>query len=536
MRRRSPRRSLFAFASLLILAFAVHLAAAGALPPPFDWAMTGRDARNSRTQPYAPQISPATVSRLAVKWVLTTNGDVSATPAVVAGRGSDADAVYVPDWGGRLWKVNANTGAVIWVRQISEYTGIANAISRTTPVVADGLVYVGDLNGNIIALEADTGDVHWITEVDSHPATIITASPVLLDGRLYVVTSSNESRQPPNCCTFRGSLSALDAETGAFVWKTYVLPANNGVPGAYAGGAFVNPPAIDDKNGVIVAAAGQLYTQPASVTACLAGSATNWNSACFSGGALFNSIVAFDLDTGAIRWAFRGAGDEARQLACGDLPAAVTWCPRPEAGDPWTAAAYSVWDFAGSGANFFTAKIDGKQRDLVGVGQKSGVYWTLDAKTGELVWSTLVGPGSDPGGIQWGTAYDGKRIYAAIGHNTHQAYVLKSGAVASEGSWAALDPATGDILWQTADPQNVPDLASLSVANDVVFAGSMAHTGSQMYALDANTGSVLWQFAAGGSVVGGPAIVGRSVFWGSGYARTGGVGNNKLYAFSIDGK
>ena len=148
----------------------------------------------------------------------------------------------------------------------------------------------------------------------------------------------------------------------------------------------------------------------------------------------------------------------------------------------------------------------------------------------------LVGPGSDPGGIQWGTAFDGERIYAAIGHNTGQAYTLPSGEVITGGSFAALDPSTGRILWQTADPQGAPDLGALSVANGVVYGGSMAHTGNQMYALDARTGVIRWEFPAGGSVVAGPAIVDGRVYWGSGYARTGGVGNDRFYAFSVNGR
>jgi polyvinyl alcohol dehydrogenase (cytochrome) len=64
----------------------------------------------------------------------------------------------------------------------------------------------------------------------------------------------------------------------------------------------------------------------------------------------------------------------------------------------------------------------------------------------------------------------------------------------------------------------------------------MAHTGDQMYALDAAKGSILWRFTAGGSVVAGPAVVRGTVFWGSGYARTGGVGNDKFYAFSVEGR
>ena len=215
-------------------------------------------------------------------------------------------------------------------------------------------------------------------------------------------------------------------------------------------------------------------------------------------------------------------------MACGSLPEEVTWCP--------PANVFSIWDFAGSGPNVFEAWINNVRRTLVGIGQKSGVYWALDARTGRHVWSTLVGPGSDPGGIQWGTAYDGRRIYAAIGHNTKQPYTLRSGEVITGGSFAALNPADGRVLWQTADPQGEPDLAALTVANGVLYGGSMAHTGDQMYALDTSTGRILWRFAAGGSVVAGPAVVDRTVFWGSGYGRTGGVSNDKFYAFSVGGR
>jgi polyvinyl alcohol dehydrogenase (cytochrome) len=214
-------------------------------------------------------------------------------------------------------------------------------------------------------------------------------------------------------------------------------------------------------------------------------------------------------------------------LGCGETPPA--WCPAWENN-------FNVWDFAGSGANVFSARIDGRWRDLVGIGQKSGVYWTLDARSGRLIWATLVGHSGDPGGIQWGSAVDGGRIYAAIGHvGTGVPYTLPSGETITGGSWAALDQRTGRIIWQVADPLNAPDLGALTAANDVVFAGSMAHTGDQMYALDARTGNILWRFSAGGSVVAGPAVVGGTVFWGSGYARTGGVGNDQFYAFSVNG-
>ena len=543
-----------------VAALATALAAAAAWPLVADgrdarwgWLMIGHDVANTRTQPHEPRLNPRNVSRLMPRWIATTAGDVSATPAVVMGeddwdsdshddrdddRGKGDDdgegdrghmrrdgAVYFPDWGGMLWKLDAATGAVVWSRPISAYNGIPNSISRTSPAYARGAIFIGDLNGNMMGVDAATGNLRWITELDPNPNTIVTGSPVVLGNRLYIVTSSAGGGVARSI--FRGSLLALDIEIGRIVWQTFVLPDNGGVPGGFAGGAFVNSPTIDREHGLIYAAAGQLYNQPASVTACLAAAPEGWSEACFPAGAYFNSVIAFDLRTGRPRWSFRGAAPDARELGCGEQPPA--WCPA------WQNN-FSVWDFAGSSANVFQARVKGRQRSVVGIGQKSGVYWAFDARSGRRLWATLVGHADDPGGIQWGTAMDGKRIYAAIGHNrVATPYTLVSGETITGGSWAALNPSTGEILWQTADPQDAPDLGALTAAHGVVYAGSMAHLGDQMYALNAATGEILWRFPAGGSVVAGPAVVDGTVYWGSGYARTGGIGNNKFYALSVDG-
>jgi len=551
-----PPRSLMTMRLALGLALAV--AAAAAPPTRADgpnegssWPMIGHDVRNTRSQPTESRLGPRNVSRLLPKWVLTTAGDVSATPAVVGNSDGDDDrddedddrdgrggraadgagdrdglAVYFPDWGGKLWKVEAETGRVLWSRSISEYNGIPGSISRTSPSFSRGMIFIGDLNGNMMAVDAKSGNLIWITELDPNPNTIVTTSPVVHGNRLYIATSS--AGGGPARQIFRGSMSALDLRTGRIVWQTFVLPDNGGMPGGFAGGAFVNPPAIDVENGLIYGAAGQLYTQPASVAACLAAAPEGWSEACFPAGAYFNSVIAFDLRTGAARWSFRGAGPDARRLGCGETP--PDWCP------PWQNN-FSVWDFAGSGANVFRTRIDRRRRDVIGIGQKSGVYWALDARTGALLWSTLVGHADDPGGIQWGSAVDDRRIYVAIGHNRNRVpYTIPSGETITGGSWAALDPSTGAVLWQTPDPLGAADLAALTVANGVLYAGSMSHDGDQMYALDASSGSILWRYPAGGSVVAGPAIVRGTVYWGSGYARTGGVGNDKFYAFSINGR
>src|SRR5260370_14777612 len=109
-----------------------------------------------------------------------------------------------------------------------------------------------------------------------------------------------------------------------------------------------------------------------------------------------------------------------------------------------------------------------------------------------------------------------------------------SGQQITWGAWSGLDVATGKILWQTAGPTvGTIDTGSVSVANGVMYAGSYS---GQMYALDTTTGKILWNFASGGSVIDGPSIVDGVVYWGSGYRSVPpGIGNNKVYAFTLAG-
>jgi polyvinyl alcohol dehydrogenase (cytochrome) len=132
-----------------------------------------------------------------------------------------------------------------------------------------------------------------------------------------------------------------------------------------------------------------------------------------------------------------------------------------------------------------------------------------------------------------GNGKDGTRIYAAITNSARQTYTLaKGGPTINWGSWAALDPRTGRILWQVADPTpGALDPGALSVANGVVYAGSYS---GNMHALNASTGKVLFTFASGGSVIDAPSIVNGTLYWGSGYRRIApGIGNNKVYALRV---
>lgn len=523
------------------------------------WPMIGHDPANTRNQPFEQRISPRNVHRLSLKWASTTTGDVSATPAVVNG------AVYFGDFGGTLWKLDARTGAQIWSHRVPDYTGNTGDYARTSPLLAGNTLVVGIIKGstaiqgpNMLGIDATTGELRWKSQIhpDSHAA--MTGSPLLVGNTVITGISANGASAPATA-TFRGAIVALDAQTGAIRWRTYSLPDNGGVPGGYSGATMFSPPAVDESLGLVYGTFGQPYTEPPIVTACHAahGGASGFLESCEQPGSYLRSIVAFDLKTGKPKWSYRVLGHTPWVQACGNQPAAVTWCPAESDGEKW--------DMGGAGPNVMRVRIGGQRRDagqwrnVVGFGGKSGVYTLLDGETGKFIWNTLIGPGGDQGGMEWGTAFDGERIYVSITNHHHIPYQLSENGVVlgttpvTGGSWAALDPRTGKILWQTADPQTetlpapvgvvgVWDLAPVTVANGVLYAASMAKLPTtnapyQMFALDAATGAILWQFDAGSSVNSGPAVVNGSVYWGAGYSRSAeGSGNHRFYAFSLDGR
>ncbi|HEX3435396.1 MAG TPA: PQQ-binding-like beta-propeller repeat protein [Pseudacidobacterium sp.] len=482
-----------------------------------QWPTSGQNIYNTRSQPSEWAIRPANVNTLTAKWVFTTGSDVSATPTVVG------DAVYFPDWNGNLFAVNKHNGSLLWSHSIADYDGVAGALSRVSPAVDGDQLIFGDIlslsqthaGANVISVDRHTGALRWITQVDSHPAAIITGSPVVFNGVVYIGISSREEALALNasypCCSFRGSVVALDAWTGKLLWKTYDMPDNGGQINQYSGGAIWQPPAIDPRRGLLYVGTGNNYTVPADVEACQNATPT---ANCTAPNDYFDAALALDLRTGKIRWAKKLQSFDTWTVACLRPSSTNPNCPVPDSPD---------YDLSGSGPNVVGG--------IVGFSQKSGIYWALNPENGNIVWSTPVGPGGSGGGIQWGTATDDKRIYVAIGNTDHHLYTLvPSGQQITWGAWSALDVATGKILWQTADPTAAAtDAGAVSVANGVMYAGSST---GKMYALDARTGKILWNFASGGTVIDGPSIVDGAVYWGSGYRR-GGTGNNKVYAFTL---
>ena len=481
---------------------------------PRGWHSSGQDLANTRSQSRETGIGRRDAKDLRTKWAFTTGGDVSATPTVAG------EAVYFPDLSGNLFAVGRDDGLLLWSHKMSDYTGVAGAITRVSPAVEGKHLFIGDRFGlnpvrtgaDVLSINRETGALEWITQVESHPAAIITGSPIVYDGVVYLGVSSGEEgfaeQASYACCTFRGSVVALDAGTGKILWKTYTVPENGGKPGGYSGGAVWSPPAIDILRKTIYVGTANNYTAPPEVAAC---EIANPTKNCAAPDDYFDSVVALDLKTGRLKWGTHLRAYDIWTLACIRPAAPRANCPVPSSPDSGS----------GSGPNLIG--------NVVGIGQKDGLYWALDADNGKPLWKTQAGPGGSSGGIQWGTATDGTRIYVASANSDGKPYTLvPSGETITWGAWSALDTRTGKILWQTADPvSGATDTGAVSVANGVMYAGSNS---GRMYALDTLSGKILWEFDSGGSVIDGPSIVDGSVFWGSGY---GSLGNNKVFAFSV---
>jgi polyvinyl alcohol dehydrogenase (cytochrome) len=307
---------------------------------------------------------------------------------------------------------------------------------------------------------------------------------------------------------------ALDVTTGKMLWQTFVIPDNGSRPDGYSGGAIWQPPAIDPQRGSLYTGTGNNYEVPQEVKNCQATASAEAQTGCFAADDYFDTALALDLSTGRIKWAKRVQGPDVWTLACLRNPNPVA-CPEPDSPD---------YDLSGSGPNLFD--------NMVGFGQKSGIYWMLNPDNGAVIWSSIVGPGSTLGGIEWGTATDGKRIYAAITNSNHLSYPLIDGTTTTAGAWSALDVATGKIVWQKADPVQAIDMGAVSVSRDVLFAPSYS---GNFHAFNATTGDLLWTFMSGGSAIDGPSVADSTVYWGSGYKHIPpGTPNNKVFAFTVE--
>ena len=482
------------------------------------WNGWGVDIENSRFQPESmAQLTKRDAEKLKVKWAFGMAGATYAggQPAIIG------DRLYVGGGDGAVHALNARTGCEYW-------SLIPGATVRTAISVSDDgqIAYFADMQAMAYAVDTAKGTVIWKTELDKHPFAMITGAPKLYGGKLYVPVSSAEELGAANpkyeCCTFRGSVAALDAKTGAILWQTYTIPEKAAPLPEHTGKAKFGPsgaaawnsPTVDAAKGVLYFGTGDNYAESGTDTS--------------------DAIFAVQLSDGKILWTAQLTKDDTYNIGC-DVPSKVN-CP-DDAGPDFDIGAPPI-----------LRTLAGKKRMLI-VGQKSGVVYGLDPDDkGREIWKTRIGTGGKLGGVEFGGAADGKTAYMTL---SDWASDPKAG-----GGVFALDIATGKKIWSAAAAAPAcTAVAGCSAAQPgpatlipgVVFAGSMD---GHVRGYDAATGSVIWDAdttgnyetvngvtAHGGSMnYAGPVVAGGMVYVMSGYTINAGMAGNVMVAFSVDGK
>lgn len=289
---------------------------------PTNWTTAGGGYLNSRFAPGEWKINRTTAKTLKPAWTLTTTGDISATPSVEGG------TLYVPDWGGTLYSVDTQTGKPNWQAKLSDYTGNANSVTRNTPAISAKSIIVGDqVAGTLLALDKKTGKLLWKTTVEANPQARITSSPVIYGNRIYVGVSSGDwgNLAANHTFSFRGSVVAVDLNTGKKVWQFY------NVPEGYTGASVWGQVAIDPINRRLYFGTGNNYNIPQGVGNCISNARSYRGSGltvqdelnCMAPDNYVDSVISLNLDTGKLIWANRAQGYDAWNLSCIVAPTTV---------------------------------------------------------------------------------------------------------------------------------------------------------------------------------------------------------------------
>lgn len=496
--------------------------------------MAGVTPSNARHMTAAQAgLTTAQLSDLEVAWTLNlpqTSG-LRVTPVIVG-----STMFYAVPQPAMLLALDTKTGCVKWAKPSA-------APYRSSPAYGMAgrrpALFIADQLGALRALDPKTGDEIWATDPRHTKEATITGGPMVHGDKLIVPISVLDvaRAQDPKyaCCKLHGAVSAVDAATGKVLWTAHTMEdakplgrkSSAGVEMFGPSGAPIwSTPAIDARRGLIYAATGENTSPPATKTS--------------------DAIMALDIRTGEKKWVFQALERDIWNMSCRGPANSGPNCFFMKDDE----SVLKDYDF-GAGA-IITKKPQGKG-DVVLAGQKSGHVWALDPdKGGAVLWQKRFGEGTALGGVHWGIATDGRRVFAPISDPGVPAAKTAAGLY-------ALDVGTGEVLWSfkaTADCENgraakvsgCPARYGLSAA-PLSVDGALV-TGSvdgKVRVFDNATGRVLWTYdtirdfparTPGGAVGKGGAIDAQSiaagdglVFVGSGYGQFNQQAGNVLIAF-----
>jgi polyvinyl alcohol dehydrogenase (cytochrome) len=500
------------------------------------WNGWSTSVTNSRFQDASSAgLTAAQVPALQLKWAFNLGAVTMARsqPVIVGGR------VFLGTLANVVYSLDSKSGCTYWGFKTDAAVRGGVTMGEANGVPA---IFASDASATVYAIDAQSGELIWKNRPVDHFTTMATAAPRVHNGVVYQSFSSFEEAlaSDPNyqCCSFRGSVVALDTATGKKIWQTFTIPEEakptrknaGGVQQLGPSGAGIwSTPTIDEKLGVLYVSTGDNYSDPASKNS--------------------DAILAMNLKTGELLWSRQLTENDAFNTSC-TTPSPAN-CPNAKGPD---------FDF---GQPPILVDLGGDNRALV-IAQKSGMVHAIDPdKQGAILWQSRASKGGYLGGSQWGSASDGQRVYVAtsdVGLGGVPDATVPGGVRITVdpkigGGLHSLDLKTGATIWDAkpavcAQGQSIcspAQSAAVSVIPGVVFSGSLD---GHIRAYSSSNGAVLWDVdtarefetvngkaARGGSLdAAGPAIVNGMVFVNSGYGQYGGMPGNVLLVFSVEGK
>ena len=433
--------------------------------------MLGYDSQSTYFNRAETRISRTTAPNLKVAFTADLGGNITGSPLQVG------DRLYVAATSSKTVCYDLTTQQLVWEVPAATFT------ASSTFAYSDGTLYVHDFGGNLRALNAADGTQLWELDTSSY-SFVVGFSSAIIAGDLVIVGGSTGEELLGTAPGFRGFVFAANKNTGQMAWNEFTVP--EGATGA----ALWSTPSADPAEGRVYAATGNNYTMPATDTS--------------------DAILALNFDTGATEW-------KAQRYE----------------GDVWSVFTASLgnpdYDF-GANPVVFEAPINGTMTKLVAGGQKSGDVHVLRRDTGAEVWKRNISPGSNNGrsGIFNNGAWDGEHLLFAGNGATSDA----PGSEPQDSNFGtavlvALDPATGNIVWEKQLPG--PVMAPITVANGVGFVPADRH----VIAFDTDTGQTLFKHTAASTVASAPTISNGRVAFGSGISWSVGTAGTILTVLDL---
>ncbi len=502
----------------------------------FDWSdqaypSWGGSPRNHRSVAPGEGYARAELDTLAVQWVVAFPEATQLRSHPTAGGG----ALFVGSHNGSVYALDQATGCTRWHYKAGAEVRSAVTLTPSPQAAGDAaapamLAVFADRAANVYALDAESGALVWKRSVDPHPSAAVTGSVSAHEGRLFVPLSSNEDVGPLDktypCCTHAGAVVAVDVGSGEILWRTSTIEEPARVTGHTEAGTEIRGPSG--------ASVWNTPTISRRLGLLFVGSGNNHSRPASPRS---DSILAMDVETGRVVWSHQAQAGDAWNAACLWSVSDQVGCPTPVGPDI---------DF---GATTMLLERDG--REVLVAGAKSGLLHAFDAEKGTLLWKRRVARGGPEDGIRYGMATRDGVLYVpstdARDDPDHGAtarpglFAISSADAEAEPIWSVDRKSLCGGSTRCDDAIGAPPL----VMEELVFVGA---SDGVLYALDRATGDVLWQmetareFATlrgekthGGSLYGtvGPMYANGRLFVSSGYGQAE-LPGNALIALAPD--